>query len=161
MTFSTGYLWAFGATSKSNLQNESFDYRIESNASGSNFPWETDQVTPILRWKDPQQEGSEHPRRGRYSPLWDGGQKADGDWRGVLCFGVLTPLAMGYIDTSQFSTGSVEYAAATIQVPDDNNRSWNAFTCLMHRPIPGQDFEYRDGLYLNVKYRWTMGVLLS
>src|SRR5512147_1267905 len=105
MTFTTGYLWAFSTITKAALQTEATDYRIQGNTVGTYFAWNSDQVTPILRWKDPQQEGSEHPRRGRYSRLWDGSQKADGYWQGVLCFAVLTPLAWGQIDYLQFSDG--------------------------------------------------------
>lgn len=152
MTDTTHYLWAFSTVTKATLQAGA--YQITA------FTWQTDQVTPLLCWKEPGQDGSEHPRRQRYSAMLDGSQRADGFWTGVLCFGLLTPLAMGYLDTSQFSSGTVESAAATIQVPDDNNRAWNVFTCTMYRPIPGQDFEYRDGYYVAVKYRWTAGTRL-
>lgn len=154
MTYTSDFLWCFSTVTKTALQSGSPDYRIMS------FTWQADQTSPILGWHDPQREGTERPRRQRYSAMLNQAQRADGFYIMTLCFAVFTPLQLGYIDTQQFSSGAVESAPATIQVYDDEVRGFSAFTVTANRPVPGQDFEYRDGFYVNVKYRMTAGTKL-
>jgi hypothetical protein len=153
-TLTADYLWAFSTVTKAALQDSANGHRV------LDFPWQTHQTTPLLGWKEPQRDGTERPKRGRYSMMLDGSQRADGLWIMTLCFGVFTDDQMSYIDTNQFSSGTVEFAPATIQVYDDNARAYNAFTVTANRPVPGQDFEILDGFYRNVKYRFTAGTKL-
>lgn len=149
----TDYCWAFSTITKATLQGSS-TYQIV------NFTVQNDQTSPILGWKEPQRKGTISPRRARYAPDALGAQKADGPWEAVWCMMPMTPLQFAYIDTNQFSNGTLESAPCTIQTWDFAFNAFNCFTFTVARPIFGQDYDILDGFYVDVKYRFTEGTKL-
>lgn len=146
------YLWAFSSISKSTLQGNSA-YNIE------NFTWQSDQTAPILGWKPPQRKGTTRPKLGRYPQNLDTSQRGDGFWEFVWCLPPMTPLMFKFILDNQFGSG-VQFAPATVQTFDESINDYNAFQVTANRPVYGQDYDIQDEMFIDVKYRFTGGVLL-
>jgi hypothetical protein len=153
MAPSNSYFWAFSTIAKATLIAGT-TYNVEALALQS------DQVTPILGWKEPQRKGTLRPKPARIAIAMDLSQRADGFWEITWCFPPWTPGQFAYIIANQYSSGTLWSAPATIQTWDDNVNGYSAFQCTALRPVPGQDFDIQDGMYIDVKQRFVGGVLL-
>lgn len=146
------YMWAFSTISKSSLNGNSA-YNIE------NFTVQSDQPSPMWGWREPQRKGTLRPAPARVVVNIDGSVRADGFWSFTWCMNPMTALMFNYILTNQFSSGSVWSAPATVQTFDENVNGYSCFQCTANRPVPNQDYTIQDGFYIDVKYRFTFGVL--
>lgn len=147
------YQWAFSHITKAALQASS-TYTI------TNFSVQTDQVNPGLGWKEPQRKGTLRPRPVRLATNADQSRRPDGTWEGVWCFPPWTPGQFAYVITNQWASGAVWSADATIQTWDDNVNAYSCFQVTIWRPVPGEDFDIIDQMYIDVKVKYTFGVLL-
>lgn len=147
------YQWAFLTISKATLIASS-SYTLSA------FPWQSDQVTPLLGWKEPQRNGTLRPRPTRLAANADLSRRPDGTWTFTWAMPPMTPLQFFYLITNQWSSGSTWSAAATVQTWDDNVNGYSVFNVTAIRPTPGQDYGILDGMYMDVKYSFVGGVLL-
>src|ERR1051326_6682869 len=118
MTTILDYCWAFSTISKATLQGSNC-YQIV------NFPLQSDQTTPALKWTEPDRENTSRPKLARYSLTVSLKQRGDGFYLFTLGFKFWTPGQMAYVLTNQF--GSAQSAPATVQTWDDGVGGFSCF----------------------------------
>lgn len=148
------YFWSFSTVTKTTLTTGT-TYNIEA------FALQSDQLNPGLAWFPPQRKGTLRPRPARIVTMADLSRRADGLWEFTWSMPPMTPGQFAYVITNQFSSGSVWSAPATVQTWDDNINGYQAFQCTANRPVPGEDFDILDGMYIDVKYHFTAGTIIT
>ena len=83
-----------------------------------------------------------------------GREFGDGRFDVVWSWSVLERSALAYIITA-FSLTSATNAQATIRTRLHETAAYARYNCYLLRPRPNEDYEYRQGVYLNVAIRFT------
>jgi hypothetical protein len=143
--------WAVGHLDAATI-NASDSYLIE------NEPIQPDQPTS-RPWLAPSDSLTRYPHPARVTSMMDGTRVADGFIVGEFGFSYLTEGQMAYLDTKFGWSDTVWSAEATIKV----RRQTGVFVviqCLLHRPMPNEDYHIGIRGMEDVVFRYTNGVFV-
>lgn len=155
MTALYSYYLAAGTISKATLIGSSSN-NIE------NFPFQSDQTTPLLGWKEPAREGTERPTLARIAQNADLSRRGDGFYKFKWGFPYWTQGQMAYF-LATFFTAANAYPSLSVPATAQTwfESAYVAFTVTLYRPVWGSAFDTEDGGYKNVVIEFDKGTIIT